>query len=109
MKSVTLLAAFVLLIEVNYAFNSKEISEAICYFSRLPYADIYKGDESIIQISKILFKKCNMTVRIITEAEEIGHTMIGFLNGNNDKVEAITNKRLLMKYRILYFRAWSFF
>ena len=88
MKSVTLLAAFVLLIKVNYAFNLKEISEAICYFNKLPYADIYKGDESIIQMSKILFKKCNMTVRIVSEAKGIGHGMIAFVNfGNNDKVK----------------------
>ena len=86
--SVILSLAFVLLIKVNYAFNSKEISEAICYFNKLPYADIYKGDESIIQISKVLFKKCNMTVRIITKADGIGHDMIGFVNfGNNDKVK----------------------
>ena len=93
MKSVILLAAFISLIKVNYAFNSKGISEAICYLSRLPYADIYKGNESMIQISKILFKKCNMPVRIITEAEGIEHNMIGFVNfGNNDKVKAITNQ-----------------
>ena len=88
MKSVTLLAAFFSVIKVIYAFNSKGISEAICYLSRSPYADIYKGDKSILGISKILFKKCNMTVRVITEAEEIGHNMIGFVNfGNNEKVK----------------------
>ena len=88
MKSVTILAVFVVLIKVNYAFNSKEISEAICYFNKLPYADIYKGGESIIQMSKILFKKCNMTARIVSETKEIGHGMIGFVNfGNNDKVK----------------------
>ena len=88
MKSVTLLLACVLLIRVNNAFNSEGISEAICHLSRFTYADIYKGDESIIQFSRILFKKCNMTVRNISGAEEIGHDIIGFIRfGKNDKVK----------------------
>ena len=87
MKSVTLSLAFVLLIRVNYAFNSEGISEAICQLNRLTYADIYKGDESIIQFSKILFKKCNKTVRNISGAERIGHDIVGFVRfGKNDKV-----------------------
>ena len=87
MKSDTLSLAFVLLIRVNYAFNSEGISEAICQLSRLTYADIYKGDESIIQLSKILFKKCNITVRNISGAERIGHDIVGFVRfGKNDKV-----------------------
>ena len=88
MKSDTLSLAFVLLIRVNYAFNSERISEAICHLSRLTYADIYKGDESIIQFSKILFKKCNKTVRNISGAERIRHDIIGFVRfGKNDKVK----------------------
>ena len=88
MKSVTLSLAFVLLIRVNYAYNSEGISEAICHLNRFTYADIYKGDESIVQFSKILFKKCNMTVRIISEAEGIGHDIIGFVSfGKNEKVK----------------------
>ena len=87
MKSDTLSLAFVLLIRVNYAFNSEGISEAICQLSRLTYADIYKGDESIIQFSKILFKKCNKTVRNISGAERIRHDIIGFVKiKKNDKV-----------------------
>ena len=87
MKSDTLSLAFVLLIRVNYAFNSEGISEAICQLNRLTYADIYKGDESIIQFSKILFKKCNKTVRNISGAERIRHDIIGFVRfGKNDKV-----------------------
>ena len=88
MKSVTLSLAFVLLIRVNYAFNSEGISEAICHLSRLTYADIYKGDESFVRFSKILFKKCNMAVRNIFGAERIGHHFIGFVRfGKNDKVK----------------------
>ena len=87
MKSVTLSLAFVLLIRVNNAFNSEGISEAICLLSRFTYADIYKGDELIVQFSKSLFKKCNMTVRNISGAEGIGHDIIGFVRfGKNDKV-----------------------
>ena len=88
MKSVTLSLAFVLLIRVNYAYNSEGISEAICHLSRFTYADIYKGDESIVQFSKILFKKCSMTVRNISGDEAIGHDIIGFVRfGKNDKVK----------------------
>ena len=88
MKSVTLSLALILLIRVNYAYNSKGISEAICHLSRLPYADIYKGDESIVQFSKILFKICNMTVRNISGSERIGHDIIAFVRfGKNDKVK----------------------
>ena len=87
MKAVTLSLALILLIRVNYAYNSKGISEAICHLSRFTYADIYKGDESIVQFSKILFKKCNMTVRNISGAEGIKHVIIGFVRfGKNDKV-----------------------
>ena len=88
MMSVILSLAFVLLIKVNYAFNSEGISEAICQLSRLTYGDIYRGDESIIKFSKILFKKCNMTVRIISRAEGIEQDIIGFVRfGKNDKVK----------------------
>ena len=89
MKSVTLSLAFVLLIRVNYAFNSEGISEAICQLSRLTYADIYKGDESFVRFSKILFKRCNMAIRNIFGAERIGHDIIGFVRfGKNDKVKS---------------------
>ena len=88
MKSVTLSLALILLIRVNYAYNSEGISAAICHLSRFTYADIYKGDESIVQFSKILFKKCNITVRKISGAEGIGHYIIGFVRfGKNDKVK----------------------
>ena len=91
MKSVTLLLTCVLLIRVNNTFNSEGISEAICHLSRFTYADIYKGDESTVQFSKILFKKCNMTVRNISGAEGIGHDIIGFVRfGKNDKVKLRT-------------------
>ena len=88
MKSVTLSLAFVLLIRVNYAYNSEGISAAICHLSRFAYADIYQGDESIVHFSKILFKKCNKTVRNISGAERIRHDIIGFVRfGKNDKVK----------------------
>ena len=88
MKSVTLLLALILLIRVNYAYNSEGISAAICHLSRFTYADIYKGDESIVQFSKILFKKCNMTVRNISGVEVIVRDIIAFVRfGKNDKVK----------------------
>jgi len=88
MKSVTLLIDFVLLIRINYAYNSEGISEAICHLSRFTYADIYKGDESIVQFSKILFKKCNMTVKNISGVEVIVRDIIAFVRfGKNDKLK----------------------
>ena len=88
MKSVTLSLAFVLLIRVNNAFNSEGISEAICLLSRFTYSDIYKGDELIVQFSKSLFKKCNMTVRNISGVEVIVRDIIAFVRfGKNDKVK----------------------
>ena len=86
MKSTTLLTAFVLLVKVTHSLYSKGISEAICYFSKLKYADISKETELVIHLSKILFKKCDIKIRFLSESTQIGSDFIGFAyNGKNYK------------------------
>ena len=86
MKSTTFLTAFVLLVKATHSLNSKGISEAICYFSKFKYADISKETELVIQLSKILFKKCDIKIRVLSESTQIGSDFIGFAyNGKNYK------------------------
>ena len=86
MKSATLLTAFVLLVKVTHSLNLKGISEAICYFSKFKYADISKEAKSAIYLSKILFKKCEVKIRVLSESTQIGSDFIGFAyNGKNYK------------------------
>ena len=59
-------------------------AKVICHFKRLANTDILEMPEAV-KLSKILFKKCKMQVRIISDFEEIGRNdLISFASEKND-------------------------
>ena len=80
----TLLLAFHLL---NFSLRGRcGDRRTLCYFSKFKYADISKETELVIQLSKILFKKCDIKIRVLSESTQIGSDFIGFAyNGKNYK------------------------
>ena len=59
-------------------------AKVICHFKRLANTDILKMPEAL-KLSKILFKKCKMQVRIMSDFEEIGRNdLISFASEKND-------------------------
>ena len=59
-------------------------AKVISHFKRLANTDILEMPE-VVKLSKILFKKCKMQVRIISDFEEIGRNdLIYFASEKND-------------------------
>ena len=64
-------------------------AKVICHFKRLANTDILEMPEAV-KLSKILFKKCKMQVRIISDFEEIGRNdLIYFASEKNDNKESL--------------------
>ena len=85
MKYLIFVTSFIILIRMNFCMNIHGISEAICSLNRFKHVDILEGTESSVLLSRKLFKKCEITVRVLSNAEEIGSNLIGFasLQKNN--------------------------
>ena len=70
-------------------FGSSEETEeikakVICHFKRLANTDILEMPEAV-KLSKILFKKCKMQVRIMSDFGKIGRNdLISFASEKND-------------------------
>ena len=80
---------FVLLFRANHSIDIDKISKVICYFSRFHHAEIFKTDQSFIHLSKSMFKECNIKVKIVQEASEIGNELIMFVQHGNDAKERL--------------------
>ena len=68
--------------------SEKNISKIICLFSPFEHADILKGAlEKPIEMSKELFKQCNIKVKIVSDTKVFESTaLISFAyNGSNNK------------------------
>ena len=68
--------------------SEKNISKVICLFSPFDHADILKGPlEKPIEMSKELFKQCNIKVKIVSDTKAFENTaLISFAyNGSNNK------------------------
>ena len=64
--------------------NEEIKAKVICHFKRLANTDILEMPEAV-KLSKILFKKCKMQVRIMSDFEEIGRNdLISFASEKND-------------------------
>ena len=87
MKYLKILIAFILLIKTNGSYDMKGICEVVCYFSKSKYAEILKGNESIIHLSKLLFKKCDMKIQVWSESSEVENDFVGFVYDGKDYKE----------------------
>ena len=69
--------------------NEENKAKVICHFKRFANTDILEMPESL-KLSKILFKKCNMQVRIVSDLEEIGRNdLISFASQKNENKESL--------------------
>ena len=69
--------------------NEENKAKVICHFKRFANTDILEMPESL-KLSKILFKKCNMQVKIVSDLEEIGRNdLISFASQKNENKESL--------------------
>ena len=69
--------------------NEENKAKVICHFKRFANTDILKMPESL-KLSKILFKKCKMQVRIMSDIEKIGgNDLISFAYQKNENKESL--------------------
>ena len=70
--------------------NEENEANVIChFFKRSANTDILKMPGPL-KLSKILFKKCNMQVRIVSDPEEIGRNdLISFASQKNENKESL--------------------
>ena len=62
------------------------INKVICHFSKFHYAEILKGESAIVNISKTLFKECDIKVKIVLDLKELKTDFVLFMKHNsNDK------------------------
>ena len=69
--------------------NEENKAKVICHFKRFANTDILEMPESLI-LSKILFKKCKMQVRVVSDHEKIGRNeLISFASQKHDNKESL--------------------
>ena len=69
--------------------NKENKAKVICQFKRFANTDILEMPESL-KLSKILFKKCKMQIRIVSDLEKIGRNdLISFASQKNENKESL--------------------
>ena len=69
--------------------NEENKAKVICHFKRFASTDILEMPASL-KLSKILFKKCKMQVRIVSDLEKIGRNdLISFASLKNENKESL--------------------
>ena len=69
--------------------NEENKAKVICHFKRFANTDILEMPESL-KLSKILFKKCKMQVRVVSDLEKISRNdLISFASQKNDNKESL--------------------
>ena len=87
MKAFILLISFVSTFLAIHSLNIIGISKVICHFSRFNYAEILKGENAIVNISKTLFNECDIKVKIVSDLKELKKDFILFTKHNSDDKE----------------------
>ena len=86
MKAFIFLISFVSIFLEIHSLNIIGISKVICHFSRFHYAEILEGESAIVNISKTLFKECDIKVKIVSDLKELKKDFILFTkHKSNDK------------------------
>ena len=69
--------------------NEENKAKVICYFKRFANTDILEMPGPL-KLSKILFKKCKMQVRVVSDLEKISRNdLISFASQKNDNKESL--------------------
>ena len=69
--------------------NEENKAKVICHFKRFANTDILEMPGPL-KLSKILFKKCKMQVRVVSDHEKIGRNeLISFASQNHDNKESL--------------------
>ena len=69
--------------------NEENKAKVICYFKRFANTDILEMPEPL-KLSKLLFKKCKMQVRIVSDLQIIGkNDIISFATQKNNNKESL--------------------
>ena len=69
--------------------NEESNAKVICHFKRFANTDILEMPEPL-KLSKLLFKKCKMQVRIVTDLQKIGkNDIIFFASQKSDNKESL--------------------
>ena len=69
--------------------NEENKAKVICHFKRFANTDILEMPGTL-KLSKILFKKCKMQVRVVSDHEKIGRNeLISFASQKHDNKESL--------------------
>ena len=69
--------------------NEENKAKVICHFKRFANTDILEMPGPL-KLSKILFKKCKMQVRVVSDLEKIsGNDLISFASQKHDNKESL--------------------
>ena len=69
--------------------NEENKAKVICHFKRFANTDILEMPGPL-KLSKILFKKCKMQVRVVSDLEKISRNdLISFASQKNDNKESL--------------------
>ena len=69
--------------------NEENKAKVICHFKRFANTDILEMPGPL-KLSKILFKKCKMQVRIVSDLQKIGkNDIISFASQKSDNKESL--------------------
>ena len=69
--------------------NEEKKAKVICHFKRFANTDILEMPRPL-KLSKILFKKCKMQVRVVSHLEKISRNdLISFASQKNDNKETL--------------------
>ena len=75
------------MLQSNHTLNIIGMSKVICHFRRYGYAEFYNSEKILINISKTLFKQCDIKVRIVSHLEELQNNFIWFTMDENNYKE----------------------
>ena len=83
--------------------NEENKAKVICHFKRFANTDILEMPGPL-KLSKILFKKCKMQVRVVSDLEKISRNdLISFASQKNDNKESLWQFLMLKKEIFLLF------
>ena len=87
MKAFIFLISFVSIFLAINSLNMIGINKVICHFSKFHYAEILKGESAIVNISKTLFKECDIKVKVVSDLKELKKDFILFTKHNSNEKE----------------------
>ena len=72
MKLTAFIQIFIPIVGIHGSLNVENVSKVICSLSRFNHADIFKGVSDQIKLTKSLYRKCNIKVRVLGDILDTG-------------------------------------